>query len=220
MEKKVDLNKLKEEISNRQKNKQQTQGDGEAPKDKFLNNLLNSLKTGQINEATNLIKKVNNHTSAKLGEKPKMNITESLPTTKPEPKRNNHQPQKNVDMSQERDEQLWRDFNVKNKTLSESIQSYYGQTGGGSNIGNHQAQNNNQQMLNEEQLFGAVKGSVDKYLSENFGLVVEEAIKSTILEMYAVERIKDVLHENKDLVKTLVYETIREIQEKNKAKKR
>jgi hypothetical protein len=59
---------------------------------------------------------------------------------------------------------------------------------------------------------------VNNYLIENFGPVVEEAIKSTILEMYAVERIKEVLHENKDLVKTIVYDTIRELQAKSKNK--
>jgi hypothetical protein len=53
---------------------------------------------------------------------------------------------------------------------------------------------------------------------ENFGPIVEEAIKSTILELYAVERIKEVLTENKEIIKTVVYETIRELQAKSKTK--
>ena len=36
--------------------------------------------------------------------------------------------------------------------------------------------------------------------------------------MYAVERIKEVLNENRDLVKSVVVETTREIQAKSKAK--
>jgi D-arabinose 1-dehydrogenase-like Zn-dependent alcohol dehydrogenase len=121
-------------------------------------------------------------------------------------------------MSPEREEDLYRKFETSRKqTLAESLQGYYNET-------THQQypQQHSQQhppMLNEEHLMGAVKGTVDKYLTENFGLVVEEAIKSTILEMYAVERIKEVLNENRDLVKSLVYETIREIQQKNKMKK-
>jgi hypothetical protein len=36
--------------------------------------------------------------------------------------------------------------------------------------------------------------------------------------MYAVARIEEVLNQNRDLIKSVVKETIREIQEKNKAK--
>lgn len=221
MKKNVNLDKLKQEISSRQKEKNQGNGDA-VPKDKFLYGLISSLKTGQINEATNLIKTVDNQTSKKLGEKPRMKVDENIPATKPQPQRDisNHQA---IDMSPEREEQLWRDMeSMKKQTLAESIQRYYNQMGGNQQYpltGNYQ-QPQQTPMLNEEHLMGAVKGTVDKYLTENFGLVVEEAIKSTILEMYAIERIKEVLTENKDLVKGMVYETIREIQEKNKLKKK
>jgi hypothetical protein len=72
--------------------------------------------------------------------------------------------------------------------------------------------------INEGYLVENVKKIVDNYLIDNFGPVVEEAIKGTIIEMYAVERIKEVLQENREMIKTLVYETIREIQAKSKAK--
>jgi flagellar biosynthesis/type III secretory pathway protein FliH len=143
-----------------------------------------------------------------------MRVDENVPAVKPQPRRD-VPAQPAVDMSPEREEQMFRDFEAsKKQTLAESIQGYYNQS-------THQQyqQPNQAPMLNEEHLMGAVKGTVDKYLTENFGLVVEEAIKSTILEMYAIERIKEVLNENRDLVKSLVYETIREIQEKNKMKK-
>jgi hypothetical protein len=74
-------------------------------------------------------------------------------------------------------------------------------------------------MLNEAYLTENVKKIVNNYLVENFGPVVEEAIKSTILEMYAVERIKEVLTENKEMVQKIVYDTIRELQAKSKANK-
>ena len=73
-------------------------------------------------------------------------------------------------------------------------------------------------MLNEQYLGESVKRIVNNYLIENFGPVVEEAIKSTILEMYAVERIKEVLTENKEMIKTIVIDVIKEIQAKSKAK--
>ena len=215
MKKNVNLDKLKQEISSRQKEKNQHSTDG-APKDKFLYGLLSSLKTGQVNEATNLIKVVDNQTSAKLGEKPKLRVDEHVAPVKPQPKRD--VPAQQPTMSPEREEQMFRDFETKNKqTLTESIQGFYNQS---TNQPYPPQQPQQAPMLNEEHLVGAVRSTVDKYLTENFGLVVEEAIKSTILEMYAVERIKEVLNENRDLVKTLVYETIREIQEKNKLKKK
>jgi hypothetical protein len=217
MKKNVNLDKLKDEISSRHKEKNQIHGNEGAPKDKFLYGLLSSLKTGQVNESTNLIKTVDVHTAKKLGEKPSLKIDENVPVSKPQPMRD--VPAQPVNMSPEREEQLWRDMEAKKKqTLAESIQGYYSQNTHQQYPPQYQQQQNSP-MLNEERLVGAVKGTVDKYLSENFGLVVEEAIKSTILEMYAVERIKEVLNENKDLVKKLVYETIREIQEKNKNKK-
>ena len=221
MKKNVNLDKLKEEISTRQKEKQQVHGSDGAPKDKFLYGLLSSLKTGQVNESTNLIKTVDNQTSTKLGEKPKLRVDEHVAPVKPQPRKQIPN-QSTVDMSPERDDLMYRDFETKNKqTLAESIQGFYNQN---TNQPYPHLQQQYQQptqapMLNEEHLMGAVKGTVDKYLTENFGLVVEEAIKSTILEMYAVERIKEVLNENRDLVKSLVIETIREIQEKNKLKK-
>ena len=73
-------------------------------------------------------------------------------------------------------------------------------------------------MLNEGYLVENVKKVVNNYLTENLAPIFEEAIKSTIIEMYAVERIKEVLTENKEMIKTIVYETIRELQAKNKNK--
>ena len=43
-------------------------------------------------------------------------------------------------------------------------------------------------------------------------------MKDVIIEMYAVERIKKVLTENKEIIKSIVYETIRELQAKSKNK--
>jgi hypothetical protein len=213
---KPDLNKLKSEIDSRKKQKNMIQsslgenvGTDIAPRDAFLHGLLKSRNTGVETPSTNLIKLVENKVAVKHGEAPKHNVSEIASTSQASVIKE--------DMSPERDEQLFRDLESKRKqTLAESMQEHITskslpqqpRTTTGMPIN-----------LNEGYLVENVKKIVDNYLVDNFGLVVEEAIKSTILEMYAVERIKEVLHENKDLIKTLVYETIREIQAKAKQNK-
>ena len=217
----VNLNKLKEEIDIRKKEKNMVSsrlgenvGSGVAPRDTFLNGLLTSLKTGSETASSNLIKLVENKVAAKQGE----TVRHSVDETKivPSAPLRNAIPLDNqtVDMSPERDEQLFADLENKRKqTLAESMQTYVG--------GNkpQPAQQRPQMNLNEGYLVENVKKIVDNYLIENFGPIVEEAIKSTILELYAVERIKEVLQENKEMVKAVVIETIREIKQANDKKK-
>ena len=221
---KPDLNKLKSEIDNRKRERgvstERTNGAGLMPKDVFLNELMTSLQTGQDTKATNLIKLVENKTAAKVGEIARHDV---------QPIQQRPIQQKNlneVEMSPERDELLFAEFEKRRKsTLAGDIDNF-NRTGG--NVAqNYQTTpyvgqpmntnpNSGAPMLNEQYLGESVKKIVNNYLIENFGPVVEEAIKSTILEMYAVERIKEVLTENREMIKSLVYETIRELQAKNK----
>jgi hypothetical protein len=207
---KPDLNKLKTEIANRKNEKTMTI-DGVAPRDKFLYGLIESLNTGRESQSTTLVKTVDNTVAAKKKETARLPINEvmpvqTLPVQKPAV----------VDMSPERDEQLWIEMERRRKqTLTESMQSYVQSPTVNAPMGNNMTK---QMSLNEQYLTENVKGIVNNYLVENFGPIVEEAIKSTILELYAVERIKDVLTENKEIIKTVVYETIRELQTKSKTK--
>jgi len=224
--KSVDLNKLKTEIDTRKNSKNLVSSKlGESvtvsngkPRDEFLNGLLTSLHTGKSTPASNLIKLVENKTAAKNGEKFQHNVseTEVVQSRKTQPVINK-QPnlhESNIDMSPERDELLYAEFEKRKKqTLADSIESHIKP---GTTQNNKQNLQEQTSQINEGYLVENVKKIVNTYLSENFGPVIEEAIKSTIIEMYAVERIKEVLHENKEMVKTLVYETIREIQAKNK----
>lgn len=217
MNNKINLNKLKEEISNRKNGGNvmssvlgEKVGVGIAPRDSFLNGLLESLKTGRETASSALVKTVDNKVADKKGETTKLKISNSnnVPNQRP------IQINDGYDASPERDEQLYIDLEKRRKqTLVESI-SNYSQT---PMVGAPMQQNNHTQM-NEGYLVENVKNIVNGYLVENFAPIVEEAIKSTILEMYAVERIKEVLHENKDLIKTVVIEVIKEIQSRNKAK--
>lgn len=234
MAQKLDLNKIKTEIDSRKKEKNMVSsqlgenvGRNVAPRDEFLHGLQMSLKSGKQTASSNLIKVVENTVSAKHGEV-KTHVINETPVATP-------QQRKKIDMSPERDEQLFADLEKKRKqTLAESIEGF---TGAQPNTPTApMVDYNGQQMLtslpanavnptqttqiNEEVLVESVKQMVNTHLVENFGPVLEEAIKNTVIEMYAVERIKEVLNENRDLIKTVVVETIKEIQAKSKAKQK
>lgn len=217
----VDLNILRKEIDVRKQERniissklgETTVGTGVAPRETFLRGLLTSLNTGKDTASSNLIKLVENKVAIKNKETARHNVTETdverIPARIPAPVHSAP-----VDMSPERDEQLWQDMEKGRKqTLAESLNKYIAPTT------NTQARQPQQQMnLNEGYLVENVKKIVDNYLIENFGPVIEEAIKGTIIEMYAVERIKEVLQENREIVKSVVLETIREIQANSKKK--
>ena len=122
----------------------------------------------------------------------------------------------------------------KRQTLAESIETVAGQlpNGGIPPVVNYngqqlltslpqQATMQNQMgqpvSINEAALQENVRKLVNNHLVENLSPILEEAIKNTVIEMYAIERIKEVLYENKDLIKKVVYETIRELQKKKKS---
>jgi len=220
---KPDLNKLRVEIDNRKRERNTVSspsGDGQdysgvSPRDKFLYELTESLKSGRDNASSNLVKTVNNKAVDKNGGGVKIPLNETPAPT--------HQPERinlgiPMDISPERDELLYRDLENKRKqTLSESMQGYISMPNTGRPMVNQPPTNSSMQ-LNEAYLTENVKNIVNGYLTENLEPIFEEAIKSTIIEMYAVERIKEVLTENSEMIRTIVYETIREIQKKNKAK--
>lgn len=234
MDKKIDLNKIRDEIANEKQSKYSAQsqlgesvGVGVTPRDTFLHGLEKSLCTGQPTPSTNLIKVVENATVEKHGGVPthKVNEVAPAPTANIPPR---------VDMSPERDEKLFADLETKRKaTLAESIAGFKGQSA--SNPQAPVVNYNGQQMLtsipqgaavpqtggqiNEGALIESVQQIVNTHLQNNLSNVFDEAIKSTIIEMYAVERVKEVLNENRDLIREVVIETFKDIQARNKAKK-
>lgn len=234
---KLDLNKLKTEIQQEKQNRNivpshlgENVGSGVRPRDEFLNGLISSLHSGRETPSSNLIKVVENKVAQKQGESVRHNINE-------EPIK--QRPIKNLNaLSPERDEQLFADLENKRKqTLAESIGNFQGNNIAGKNnnapvdfngtqyltsnpnAGQQQAAPQNYGgQINEAALTESVRNTVNNYLTENLGSVFEDAIKSTIIEMYAIERIQEVLNENRDLIKSVVVETIREIRDKSKPK--
>jgi hypothetical protein len=221
---KPDLNKLRTEIDSRKRERNiassplgESTGANIAPRDAFLYELIRSHDTGVETPATDLIKLVENQVAIKNKETVRHNISETAVVDRV-PARLPIANNKPVEMSPERDEQLFNDLQAKSKqTLAESIAPYIG--GGQKKNPNTTAGAVSPMNLNEGYLVENVKKIVDNYLIDNFGPVVEEAIKGTIIEMYAAERIKEVLTENKEMIRGLIFDVIKEISDKNKAKK-
>jgi len=124
-------------------------------------------------------------------------------------------------MMPERDDQMYRDFQSKNQTLAESMQQYINAPTVGAPMRNQPPQGYAQQpvQINETFINENIKKAVNGYLAESLEPIIQEAFRDTIIEMYAVERIKEVLHENKEMIKGLVIEVIKEIQARNKQAK-
>ena len=235
MAKKLDLNKLKDEIHKEKQNRNvipsqlgENVSTSAAPRDVFLNGLISSLHSGQETPASTLIKVVENKVAEKHGMVKRHIVNETAVTPTP-------QATPIIDTSPDRDEQLYRDLEVKRKqTLAESISNFQNkapatETPPTVNYGGQQfltsaptttptVQTGVPMQINEAALVENVKSVVNGYLTENLSTVFEEAIKGTIIEMYAVERIQEVLNENRDLIKSVVVETIKEIQARSKAK--
>ena len=219
---KPDLNKLRTEIASRKNERTNTAAvvngnvvNNIAPRDKFLYELQQSHETA----ASQKIKLIENQVAIREKETP-IHSNVKVPLERESARMPIRETNNKVEMSPERDEQLFVDLQAKNKqTLAESIAPFMG--------GQPRYNSPNQgtsnavppQQLNEGYLVENVKKIVDNYLINNFGPVVEEAIKGTILEMYAAERIKEVLTENKEMIRGVIFEVIKEISDKNKAKK-
>ena len=224
MAQKVNLDKLKNEIDSRKKERTPA-GSGAAPRDVFLHGLLESLEHGHETASSSLIKTVGNEASIKKGEKAVLPIRDSVPTPAQTPVA---RPQL-VQESEERDHKLFEDMDkMRKQTLADSLNAITGNapTAAMPSTVNY----GGQQMLtslpagtsaggvqiNEAALTESVRQIVNNHLVENFAPVLEDAIKNTVIEMYAVERIKDVLNENTDLIEKIVYQTIRKLQNKTK----
>lgn len=215
----IDLNKLKEELESRKQSGNQRQsGEINLPKDNFLYELENSLRSGAESRATNRIKLIENKAAEKNNETPvhgDVAVNTVNKQTRPQQQIRPQQTNKNyIAESPDREELMYKEFNqkTKNSGLGDALNEFVGTPRPQQKFGTPQ-------MINEELLNENVKKIVNNYLSENLEAIFEEAIKETILELYAMDRIKTVISENKDIVKTAVYDVLREIQSKNKEKK-
>jgi hypothetical protein len=216
----INLNKLKDEIDTRKKNRgvasgnmNESLGSG-IPKDGFLNKLQQSLIMGREDEITTTLKAIDNKAAIVMGKKqgyvPKIN--ENTKTSIKQEERPTQMQNNTVGYdpaSQERDELMFKKFeDGKKKTLTESLELYTN-TKSQQLTSKSALPTNNPIPLNE----------VKQYLSENIAPLIEETINSIIIEMYAFDRINQVLKENKELIKSAVRDVIKEIQLEQQKKK-
>lgn len=212
-DKKIDLAKLKDEIHNRKQTKGDTSGGQRgttAVKDEFLNGLVESLNTGRPSQATDKIRKVDVATSEKLGDEPVTNTnTNNSQTTQSNVQ--NNQPPTNVN-SGERDHKLFEEFERKKKEMLGGGAMNYNHN---KNVPSNSQPTQNVQsgnFINEDKLYE----TIDNVISNKFATVVEQAMKDSIVEIYAEARMKEVLEENEGTIKKIVIDVIRDLQSKKK----
>ena len=224
MANKFNLEGIKEEMATRRNERNSVSEQlGESvtnnqAKDGFLNGLMTSFSTGRETHATKRIKLIENKVDIREGKSPKFKENDEDIVVLHEANQNRNRgvipinTNLNPELGQsERDELMYAQMQKKalrgGQSLSESLMSVAGAGGN---------QNGGGQPIASSQLTEGVKNVVNNYLAENFGLIVEESIKSTILEMYAVQRIKEVLQENKSMIKSIVLEILKEMKAKQR----
>lgn len=229
MVKDVDFSKLKDEISARKSQKQEDLNEssdgGGIPKDQFLHNLQESLKTGRPNQATNRLKKIDEVADNKDPKQANLSVSQNKTPYNEGTQSNSNAgvydsiaktqgkiPQSNA-YDSERDNLLYEEFERKQKEmLSGGAKKYY-----------EQQQNNQTESRNGESNGTIISESkiietVNEAITNKFGVVVEQAMKDQIFEVYSKARMRETIEENKTYIKEIVKEVIRELQTKNRKK--
>ena len=216
----LDVSKLREEIDRRKSNSL-VKNEGFVPKDKFLSDLRKSLLTGTNTESVDKIKIVANEASKRAGiasrrEGLDFDVKETPPFSNvgvAKPKRTI------VTEHEDEDREYLLNRSHQNKgggsTLAEALEGQmkkeypqYSQQRAG--------EIQHPQNINEQYLINKIDARVTDFLVENVGQIFTESMKSILLEQFSKEKLKEVLFENKDVLRKAVIEVIRDIQNKSK----
>lgn len=245
----LNLDKLKVVINSRKQDRGEEvitlAGEGRAvmPKDTMLHKIVEAAKTGRPNEAIAVIKNVDS----------KANIQKPLPdynAMKPDLSKhlineNNTSVQQSVQQTVSNNTTYRPPVDITNKLEEEKELGLYAEIERKNaeqrrlnsnypvdnslmqnrNINNNSIQQMNPLSLNENVLVENVEKRVLLNLNESLGAGIKDILKETVLELYTVNKIKDVLVENTDItkkmfnenkayLKQLVIEIIRELQKK------
>lgn len=208
----IDLSKLKDEINDRKKSTGNVSNETDNNvKDKFLNGLIESLNTGKETESSNLLKRVDSETSKKTGDNLVKNNANNGEINKPNT--NNKSQSKtslqstNVDYG-DRDEKLFEEYERKKRQFFNNRKVNENQISSKPN--NYVNQEN--QYISEDKLHE----TINNIISDKFAMIVEQAMKDSIIEIYTTTRMKEVLDDNKDTIRKIVIDVIRELQTKKK----
>lgn len=220
----VNLGKLQSEIDSRKQTIPNSNAiNGVQPRMAFLHGLVESLQKNIPTHSSELIKEVDNKVAIKKNEKPIFKPNSSLVQTtqnRNTPIQIEQQPQKLNEFEDiSREELMYQKLNSKQKsnTLYGEIENfiqpqYPNQQYPNQQYPNYQSSpNQHPQVMNE-----SVENICSNYLNENLLHIVEDTFKNAVIEMYAVERIKQVLTENKEIIRAVILEVFKEIQSKKK----
>jgi hypothetical protein len=226
MAEKLNLNKIKEELSARKSERTavSTQlgenfGKTIVPRDVFLTELMRSFETGKETVATEQMKIIENKTAARLGESQKFQNIQPVQQIQQQPQRLNE----TMFQEQERDELMFQKLQEKrNKQgLVETMQEYNQQKPNQQQYIPQQQPlmpNLNNNVINEEYLAGSVKKMVGNFITENYHTLIEQEIKNAIVDIYVGEKILNVLKENESFIEKIFVETLKKFKAKNPVK--
>lgn len=223
MEKKIDLTNLVKEIETK---KQERIPQGSNPnlgvnaKHQFLYGLMNAVNDSKPTHATELIKEVDNKASIREGKAPVMKTAQQLPVQQPRTVRGIN--------DFDREEIMYQDLNrkVQNKTLAESMDEF---TRGGGMYSPQQPMYPPQTMYPQQPMYPQQYPQQPMYPQPGFineqqiinqvMPMINETLVRSVMELYSADIIKKVISENPKMLKEMVVEVIRELQQKNKEKK-
>lgn len=212
---KLNLDQLTKEIDlrNQEKGVANYGGNNGARKDIFLSELKNSLERGVETTATTTIKLIENKAAIKNREVPIHNISNDQGNTQRPTNNVNYQRRGMVNEDTDREDQQFNDIKSRRSGLADAISSF---DGGSQQQQNRPMNNSGGQSLNENAVNDAVIKCVNAYLSDNLAFVLEGAIKETILDLYAMDRIKQVITDSPEILEASIIKTFRKLQDKQK----
>jgi hypothetical protein len=229
----LNLDKLKNEINSRKQDRGDEivtlAGEGKAslPKDMMLHKIIEATKTGRVNEAIIAIKTVDHNANNVAGvEKSKYNamalspdlnvhiassvsnevskpLSQSLSNTA------SYRPPVEAinQLNEEKERGLYDEIERMNSHQKKMNPNYPVSNP----LANNVVANNNGQYpinntLNENAFVESVEKRVLTNLNESLGAGIKEILKETVLELYTVNKIKDVINENPELIKKIILE--------------
>lgn len=211
----VDLSKLKQEISSRKTQKNvDVNESGVMPKDQFLNGLVESLQTGRPTQASQTIKAIDvGATYKEQGKQIPQNLNTEIP-------QNNYQQappvKQNNDYGVERDQQLFEEFERKKREMLNGGAVNANKSQPHTTTYPQQVSQTGGNYINES----ALVNTVNEVVTNKFAIVVEQAMKDSIVEVYAKSRMRETIEESRELIREIVVDVIRDLQNQSKNKKK
>ena len=209
---------------------------GVAPKDSLLHDLQMSLQTGQSSKIVENMRQIDhkaNHAKGASGNPPKIGggglndaLSQHIGTP---PKTHTPQPPKQV--INERDAAFDRQIQHSKPQSHGGLSDALGQMGSAMqqsnmNMSPQAMQEAYMQMMQQQQVPqqpqqvsnpSLINEQVNAAINNvDFGALLQESLKNTVLEMYAMEKIQKSLLENKDVIKKIVKETLIELSQAKK----